>query len=309
MINQFAKIILSTMLTIMPAETNQSYVPMDTCDKSCQETPICYSELECELPKFDRKIFINRKYELALLSTDVGIAEHMAFEQSFLRRESKNEILIRYAVIAQAISEVSNERSRDVCISFCSEGDLECRSQCKYNSTWHWDRLSLVSALLTFAREESGFKGDVHMGVISGAGDCKLIWDPVLRISRYKCKAWCSGQVQINNKAYSQLGYSRSAITGTDLMSTKRCFHAMTLAATKSRGYCESKEKKSWVAGMFSLYGSGYSCNLDIMNRREKTFWWTYGSLLRGEKTTMINDLYSNEEVLSSVNELLTASL
>lgn len=309
MIDKFAETILSVMLSLMPVEKNFSYVPLDYCDEECSEKVICDSNGNCEKPTLSYTIFLGKRKDLMKENQEISFAEtySKAKPLSYLRRETPEEMIIRYSLVAQSISNVSAEVSKGSCLNKCEEGDESCQLQCKEESIWHWDRKSLAIMLLSIARHESGYKYHIQTGIHNGRGDCiwykngKRVkpWTPGAYKDPYSCKSVCLGQINVGKGVVKGFGWSAEDLVGTDLASTRRCLIAMSSAASRARGYCSSRNP-NWTNGTFSLYGSGYSCDLAIMNKRSGTYWRAYWLFGRGPNMDKLNKyIFENNNLLN----------
>jgi hypothetical protein len=271
-----AKILASIITISSPGDTIFSQVPIPICDDSCQQTNLCNNlrDWKCRKPKFDKDL--NYKYLKLFESRGMSqeLAEKEAKIRSFTRPETYDEALVRYAIIAEAISNVSGKLTTGVCRNKCNN-DAECQKQCFISSPWTWKQSELAFMILVAANQESGFRADVHGGTGEyGLGDCKwknkdgkdaVPFSKGAYPVKETCQSFCLGQIKVG-KGTTINNWSADDLIGIDSDSTERCITVTADYMTKSRIRCTKWNKitneNNWAKATFSAYGSGLSCNL-----------------------------------------------
>ncbi len=283
-LTQQAQYVLAGMLSLMPpGKSVYSRTALVVCDEECQQTRMCKEpSVLCDPPKLDMYIF-NTKIDINLKSKMSEI-EWNKYEEStrlssFSRTENYEEGLLRYAIIATAIAEVSHEltfaNNSDSCKKVCDKNNplLSSTDQCKKcysDKPWLGSSTELQAALTTIMFRESGFRQDVHSGTGPlGRGDCewadKNTQKKVKAFSKNAapipgtCKSVCLAQINIGNGI--KYGYRAEDLMGTDLASTKKCAEVSARMLSSFRTQCFSRQYQGdKVAGMFAAYGTGGSC-------------------------------------------------
>lgn len=308
-ISPLAQAVLSGMLSLIPpGKTIYSQSLIEKCDVTCQMTPICPDpSLLCLPPKFSQEHFnlqldLSRKEKLTPEQwTDYESEVRLA---SFVRAETYEEGLRRYAVIAEAISKTTQNLAwRNVnkqCKEECSNApNSKPCNECRTVRPWTGSDKELATALVTIFNYESGFRKDVHSGVGPlGRGDCK--WMDVVTKKhaapfakgatpiKGTCRSVCLGQINIGPDV--KFGYKADDLVGTDLDSTMRCAEVAGRMLSQARARCSGPNvdyRGDWVAGMFGAYGSGGSCAplfgtgrtlraAPYPKQRAGTFWQVY---------------------------------
>lgn len=261
--DNFVEIILATLISIVsPGQSIYSQVAIDYCDEICQETPLCANphDWRCKPPKFNKAIYDKKLEEYS---------PKEAKARSYTRPETYDEGIVRYAIIAQAISDVSESSTLNLCKQKCT--DEQCHKDCMRTALWKGSRKELAFMIATVASQESGFRADVHGGTGSaGRGDCKYQYPDGTPAQPFAkgaipiagtCKSVCLGQINIGNGTTSQ-GWKAADLVGIDLESTKRCFTVVAQNLSRSRSYCNRLGGKDWAKGTFAAYGSGSSCTI-----------------------------------------------
>lgn len=187
------------------------------------------------------------------------------FYNAFVRRETREEALHRYLLIAKAIEKTA--------IAMTTPGKREDGSE--EPPRWPWAASELAQALLTIANHESGFRRDVHSGVGPNAlGDC-VYWDiRGRRVSleharaqgsalRTSCRSVCLMQINTGGLDKARFGYSGKEMVGLDEASTERCFAAGAQAFAEARARCAATRMPNWFARSVTSYGTGALCEKD----------------------------------------------
>ena len=272
----YAQAILASMLELIsPGQSIYSQIPVEICDKQCQQTPLCdnLSNLRCSPPRFSKFYYENN---LQILLNN-GLSSEKAMEEarlaSYIRPENYEEGLIRYAVIAQAMANVSEKVTLHLCKEKCSSEDMKCHKNCLNDAVWKWSRKELIYMTLIATNQESGFRSDVQSGTGSmGRGDCKYKYSngkpaaPGAKgaiIVPGSCRSVCLGQINLGKGKVAKYGWQASDLLGLDMASTERCLTVVALNLSRSRGLCTgfgSAKIKDWAKATFAAYGSGNSC-------------------------------------------------
>ena len=293
----FAQQILAVLINLIsPGKTIYSRVPIDVCDEQCQKTPLCdnISDWKCKSPQFEKKLY--EKLLLNYTTESVDEAMKIARFRSFTRPETYEEGLVRYAIIAQAIANISQSATRHLCLqkckdiaaTTCDESSAEtlekckeqspkdyitCSNACKTNAPWSWSRAELALMTAVVINQESGFRADVHGGTGSlGRGDCTWKYSNGKKAAAFAknakpdpstCRSYCLGQINIGTGKTSR-GWAANDLVGIDLASTERCVTTVADYLSRSRNLCTKWNASSgnWPKATFAAYGSGASCRI-----------------------------------------------
>lgn len=298
--DQFAEVVLAALLSLMkPGETALSRVPISICDEQCQQSLLCENKhhWRCKPPQLDKNLYGQYLANFQANGMDEETAMHEAGIRSFTRPETYEEGLVRYAIIAQAISNVSDKMTRQHCFTRCANNinklqcdeKIECDSkeqeeqacfkQCAKDSPWRWKQAELAYMLVTAANQESGYRGDVHGGTgLLGKGDCDWRYPNGKLASAFAkgampvsgtCRSVCLGQINIGQGTTTS-GLSAEQLVGVDLASTERCVSEMAFHMSRARVLCtkwNTLKGKDWPKATFSAYGSGLACTLSRKKR------------------------------------------
>lgn len=261
--DKFVEMIFAAIISIVaPGQSIYSQVSIDYCDEICQVKPLCNndSDWKCKPPKFNNSIY-TKKLE--------AYSPKEAKARSYTRPETYEEGIVRYSIIAQAISDVSENYALNSCKQKCE--NEQCHQNCMKSALWKGSRKELALMIATVASQESGFRADVHGGTGSaGRGDCKYQYadgTPAQPFAKGAspipgtCKSVCLGQINIGNGTTAQ-GWKAADLVGVDLESTKRCFTVVAQNLARSRAYCNRLSGGDWAKGTFAAYGSGSSCTI-----------------------------------------------
>jgi hypothetical protein len=212
------------------------------------------------------------------------------FHQSFVHKETLEEALRRYLVIAKAIEKVAVQMSTPI---KRADGTEEPPS-------WSFGQNDLAQALVTIAQHESGFRRDVHSGVGPAAlGDCTY-WDQTgqrvpldrargTRVTRTSCKSVCLMQLNTGGLERSRFGFVGKEMIGLDEASTERCFVAGARAFAEAQARCAPTRSWDWFARSVTSYGTGALC--------EKDADWTKARVNTFEKIGKISAATLSKEV------------
>jgi hypothetical protein len=185
--------------------------------------------------------------------------------KSFVRKETKEEALRRYLLIAQVIEKTAVAMTTP---TKRADGTEEI-------APWPWPASELAQALVTIASHESGFRRDVHSGVgPSALGDC-VYWDLQGRrvsleharalgnVARTSCRSMCLMQINTGGLDKARFGYTGREMVGIDEASTERCFAAGAKAFAEARARCAATRTYDWFARSVTSYGTGALCEKD----------------------------------------------
>jgi hypothetical protein len=187
------------------------------------------------------------------------------FYKAFVRRETREEALQRYIVIARAIEKVAVAMTTPVKLADGAEGP----------PLWPWATKELAQSLVTIANHESGFRRDVHSGVGPAAlGDCTY-WDihgrrvslerarTMKLVVRSSCQSVCLMQLNTGGLERSAFGFMGKEMVGIDEAATERCFAAGARALVAAQGRCAPSRTTDWFARSVTSYGTGGRCEAD----------------------------------------------
>jgi hypothetical protein len=294
---QFAQYIFAMLLAIIsPGQSTYSRVALPTCDETCQKTLLCSNpnDWRCKAPQFNQQLYEEHLAQLRKQGMPVDKAMAQARLMSFTRPETYQEGLVRYAVIAQAIADVSEETTQHLCKQTCNEESTSahnacvgadkdqciaqadadaksCHQQCIKNAPWLWSRADLAFMIATVTDQESGFRADVHGGTGTlGRGDCEWKFSDGRKAAPFAkgaapvagtCRSVCLGQINIGT-GKTPGGWSADDLVGLDYQSTKRCVTAVARVLSRSRTLCTRWNRGSgdWSKATFAAYGTGASC-------------------------------------------------
>jgi hypothetical protein len=186
------------------------------------------------------------------------------FYKAFVRVETKDEALKRYALIARAIEKISvamtTPTKRD-------DGTVE-------PPPWPGSAEDLARALVTIAHHESSFRRDVHSGVGPFAlGDCAY-WDrtgkrvPASQARKLgafatSCQSVCLMQLNTGGLEGTRFGFQGKEMVGLDAVSTERCFAAGARALVEARARCAKTLTEGWFPKTVASYVTGDACETD----------------------------------------------
>lgn len=319
MLTELIKTIMATMISIVPPGYSvYSRVPIPVCDETCQTTRLCEEPIwRCEPPKFQPDVFYLKLAEFKAQGMTEEEASEKARPISFSRPETKAEALVRYAIIAEAIANVTRRLTYHMCKSTCVENlqcvdkkeckdeVAECHNSCSKTALWRWRRKELIHSILIVTGQESGFRGDVHGGVgTEGRGDCDWKYPDDRKAKPFAkgaspipgtCRSVCLGQINLGNGGLGTAGpekWTADDLVGVDLASTERCITqtARTLAMARLGCVYQFKEMKDWAGAMFSAYGTGWSCTNKKLMTRSNNFWnyYNHPKVLEGRWITIL---------------------
>lgn len=186
------------------------------------------------------------------------------FYKSFIRKETREEALRRYVVIARAIEKTAVAMTTPV---KRDDGTEEA-------PPWPWAPKELAQALVTIAYHESSFRRDVHSGVgPSALGDCTYWDNKGQRITaerarklgghRSSCQSVCLVQINTGGLERARFGFTGKEMVGLDEASTERCFTAGARAFAVARARCAQARTVDWFARSVASYGTGGACETE----------------------------------------------
>jgi hypothetical protein len=197
--------------------------------------------------------------------------------KGYVRKESKEEALRRYIVIARAIEKVATAMAAP---PKREEGGGE------EAAAWPYPAEDLARALVTIAHHESSFRRDVHSGVGPAAlGDCSY-WDVQGRrvsperarttpgVLRTSCQSVCLVQINTGGLERARFGFMGKEMVGLDDASTERCFTAGARAFAAGRARCAQANAAGWFGPSVAAYMTGDACETapEWMRARTSTF-------------------------------------
>lgn len=286
--------LLAAMISIIPpGQSSFSQVPLEFCDAECQATPRCENEhdFRCKPPTLDKGLYLQAQDDLLAQGVPKEQALAEAYTASFTRPETYEEGLARYFVIATAITEAAKKNSYGACLAErqCKEKvDRElqaCYASCSRTARWQRSTKQLAWALLTVSSFESGWRSDVQAGVGShGRGDCRWekdnkptkAWTEGGRPLLNTCnsyglnQAWFGNPARALETAFALVEYSD--VLGLDYAATVTSFNLAATHLLRAHGLCKGSAG-DWAWSMFSLYGSGASCEVPSAKKRSARFW------------------------------------
>lgn len=236
------KVILSAMLYLQApgksiyslhpsAEGAQPVVTTDVNGTKAYALPGSGEELPTQcLQKHNPACYYPRLRDVSLNGQNIKTA--------WMRPETYDEGVVRYALIAQAIHQVVGGKE------------------------WSFPREQLWRFLVAIANHESGFRRDIHSGFGSAAlGDCSMRKTATgkLRPVPGTCRSFGLFQTLFPSAGHKHFGFTRKDVVGVDRAATVR---AATLAATHLDGLyrmCERRKRYGargdFVGCIFAAYG------------------------------------------------------
>lgn len=225
-----------------PGASPYSLKPMPECgterlSPTCELKPICAEpKLWCRPPHWSRS------------------------RAAWVRVESAEEAKQRYAVIADALAGTADRVH-------------SCRHENCEPIVWQGSTRQLAVAALTVVLHESGLREDIQFGR-----------GPLGRGSLGEA---CLMQVDARDAPYvaswlpraerQQIAYSKEerevfaqSLLGDSPAALGRCFEVGMRMLARARTSCG--KSGDWRHGMFSMYGSGTTCNAGVLKNRTRTF-------------------------------------
>lgn len=180
---------------------------------------------------------------------------------AWVRAESPDEAKARYTIVARALARTAER------LTNCEE-EQPCDPV-----AWQGTAAQLAMATLTVVLHESGLREDIQFGrgpLGRGAlGEaCLMQLDardaPYLAswIPEDERRAIAYSTVKREEFAQSLLGDTPEALG--------RCFEVGMRMLARSRAACGTSS--DWQHGMFSMYGTGTTCNAGVLRNRSQTF-------------------------------------
>lgn len=170
---------------------------------------------------------------------------------AYVRSETYDEGVVRYATIAQAISQELDE------------------------GAWTFPAGQSWRFLVTIAYHESGFRRDIHSGYGSAAlGDCK--WQGEIGKSKRlknSCRSHGLFQTLFDPPQRRKiLGFRGRDIVGTSVERTRRQVRVALSHLDRLHTYCSFHGPKPYKACVLASYGGGVSVTDPRIRRRVGTF-------------------------------------
>ena len=179
---------------------------------------------------------------------------------SWVRAESAAEAERRYTMIANVLADTASRL-------------VACEGQSCDNFVWSGSTKQLALAALTVVVHESGLREDIQFGRGPlGRGSlgeaCLMQLDA--RDAPYLA-TWIPEQ-QRQGIAYDKLKREQFAqsLLGDSPEALSRCFEVGMRMLARARASCSASS--SWQHGMFSMYGTGTTCNAGVLRNRSRTF-------------------------------------
>ena len=301
--------ILATLIKFSaPGNSMYSQVPMGNCDETCQATLLCENAKSpsCK-PKFSQDLYDQYYSEFISQEITPELAAEQAKPLSFTRKETYEEGLARYAIIAESLAIVSQNASRRICNSTCNElasdgrtgcdgsadsfknqcheymdsMEKECHNDCTADSPWLWSRKELAYMVATVIGGESGMRADVHGGTGKfGRGDCQ--WQKNGR----RVAAWTTGAYPIKDTCTSfglaqhrvvkgakgklrHFDWTGEQLLGVDMQSTIRSLTVASKDMSMAKNYC-LKMSRADRKDMPKLTFAAYGSGNSCIVRRKK---------------------------------------
>ena len=191
-----------------------------------------------------------------------------------MRLEQEAEAVERYRTITEVMARQAHE------LVVAPRGGAE-------QAAWPGSERELALAVLTVALHESGFRRDVQFGEgplgRGPEGESCLLQLQVDQAPRFA--PWVSEQasemMKHNGKAREEFAQT---LLGDEPAALARCIQIGMRMLCRARRACGARGR-DWAKGMFSMYGSGASCNVPSLDNRARTFKAMQARLWRFEAT------------------------
>lgn len=184
---------------------------------------------------------------------------------AWVRTESSDEAKRRYTAIARSLAGTA-ERLTKKCDG--SGGDASCESV-----SWQGTSAQLAIATLTVVIHESGLREDIQFGrepLGRGALGEACLMQLDARDAPYLA-SW------VPEEERRTIAYSREkreefaqSLLGDSPEALGRCFEVGMRMLVRARSSCSAAS--DWQHGMFSMYGTGTTCNAGVLRNRSQTF-------------------------------------
>ncbi len=183
-----------------------------------------------------------------------------------MRIESRESAIRRFAGIAVAIADTAER------LAACRAQSAEKKACVPLD--WPGSSRSLGLATLAVALHESGLRRDVQLGELPhGRGPAREAC--LVQVSPRQAPLYASWVPKADRRAIADSSKRREklakSLLGTSPVALGRCFETGMRMLARARGACTSSA--SWSYGMYSMYGSGHTCDLPGAGTvRNKTF-------------------------------------
>ena len=227
-----------------PGRSPHSLVPLPACgtdpyESSCAGVPLCDDAIiSCRPPRWSR------------------------YHHAWVRIESAAMAAKRYQVIASQLEHTARRL-------------LACDPQAAGCEPLGWSRSEreLVLATLTVALHESGLRRDVQRGEAplgrGPNGEACLLQIDLQQAPRFASWVPLEERDLISNSPEARERFARTLL-GEDPDALSRCFEIGMRMLAKAHRSCSAKSS-SPDHGMFSMYGSGTTCNAPALANRSRT--------------------------------------
>lgn len=188
--------------------------------------------------------------------------------KGWVRVEPRSTALRRYAGIADAIADTAQRLMR------CNPNDERLEARCEF-SGWTGSERTLAIAALTVAIHESGLREDIQFGRPPAgrgpAGEACLV-----QIAPEQAPLYASWVPREEGEQIARSPERREKfvqeLLGDSPVALRHCFEIGMRMLARSRMACASS-RHPWDFGMFSMYGTGVTCNSPTMaEKRQRTF-------------------------------------
>lgn len=184
----------------------------------------------------------------------------------WVRIESRNSAIKRFGTIATSIATTAGR------LVSCTEERAQA-GECE-PIDWPNSARVLGLATLAIALHESGLRRDIQLGEPPlGRGPAREAC--LVQVSPRQAPLWASWVPQTDRRAIADSPRRREELAKSLLGDTpaaiERCVETGMRMLARARAAC--KRSRSWSYGMYSMYGSGHTCDLPgAATARNKTF-------------------------------------
>jgi len=180
---------------------------------------------------------------------------------AWVRAESSEEAKRRYTVVASSLASTAERLTK------CDAGEA-CEPV-----PWQGTAAQLAMAALTVVLHESGLREDIQFGrepLGRGAQGEACLMQLDARDAPYLA-SW------VPEEERRAIAYSKEkrevfaqSLLGDSPEALGRCFEVGMRMLVRARGSCSATS--NWQHGMFSMYGTGTTCNAGVLRNRSQTF-------------------------------------